>query len=102
MFALLRSFQANGINLIATTVKGTKQSAIDELLHSEFLAYSFRYYYAEIGSSLDEDVEYRDKLLEQTHNVVDMEDFILTEVIKTEGFPTDRFNGVESTLSLQR
>ena len=30
MFALLRSFQANGYNLIATTVKGTKQSAIDE------------------------------------------------------------------------
>ena len=97
MFALLRSFQANGINLISTTVKGTKQSAIDELLHSEFLAYSFRYYYAEIGSSLDEDVYYRDALLEQTYNVVEMEDFILTEVIKTEGFPTDRFNGVELT-----
>ena len=40
---------------------------------------------------------YRDALLEQTYNVVEMEDFILTEVIKTEGFPTDRFNGVELT-----
>lgn len=95
MFALLRSFQSNGINRIATTVKGTKQSAIDELLHSEFLACSFRYYYAELNSSLDEDTYYLNKLSEQTRNVVEMEDFILTEVIKTEGFPTDQFNGVK-------
>lgn len=47
MFALLRSFQANGYNSIATTVKGTKQSAMDELLHSEYLATAFNYYYAE-------------------------------------------------------
>lgn len=97
MFALLRSFQANGINKIATTVKGTKQSAIDELLHSEILAASFQYYYNELGSSLDEDQEYYDKLLAQTFNVIEMEKFILTEVIKTEGFPEDSFNGVPLT-----
>lgn len=94
MFALLRSFQANGYNKIATTVKGTKQSAIDELLHSEFLAASFKYYYAELKSSLDEDPEYYNILLEQCHNVVAMEEFILTNVIKVKGFPEDRFNGV--------
>ena len=97
MFALLRSFQANGINKITTTVKGTKQSANDELLHSEYLATTFQYYYGELETSLDLDVEYYDKLLEQTYNVFDMEKFILTEVIKTEGFPTDEFNGVKLT-----
>lgn len=97
MFALLRSFQANGINKIVTTVKGTKQSAIDELLHSEILAVSFRYYYAELNSSLDEDVEYYNKLLEQTYNVVAMEKFILTNVIKVDGFSETSFNGVELT-----
>jgi ribonucleotide reductase beta subunit family protein with ferritin-like domain len=97
MFALLRSFQANGINKIVTTVKGTKQSANDELLHSEYLATTFQYYYGELDSSLDLDVEYYDKLLEQTYNVFDMEKFILTEVIKTEGFPEDEFNGVKLT-----
>lgn len=97
MFALLRSFQANGINNIATTVKGTKQSAIDELLHSDFLAASFRYYYAELKSSLDADPEYYKILLEQCRNVVAMEEFILTNVIKVDGFPEDSFNGVPLT-----
>lgn len=97
MFALLRSFQANGINKIATTVKGTKQSAIDELLHSEGLAVTFRYYYAEKGISLDEDTEYYDQLLEQTYNVVEMEKFMLKNIIKVDGFSEDSFNGVPLT-----
>ena len=94
MFALLRSFQANGINRIATTVKGTKQSAIDELLHSEILATTFKYYYNELDSSLEDDSEYYNVLVEQAINLVAMEEFMLTEVIKVDGFPTDRFNGV--------
>lgn len=97
MFALLRSFQSNGINKIATTVKGTKQSALDELLHSEYLACSFRYYYAEKGITIDDDVEYLNILIEETKNMIAMEDFILTEVIKTKGFPEDCFNGVMLT-----
>lgn len=97
LFALVRSFQANGINKIATTVKGTKQSAIDELLHSEYLAYSFRYYYNEIGSSLDQDVVYYDKLLEATYNQIEIEKFILTEIVKVDGFDWNSFNGVPLT-----
>lgn len=91
MFALLRSFQANGYNLISTTVKGTKQSAIDELLHSEYLATAFNYYYAERGFTLEEDEEYYNKLLEQTYNVVENEKYILTQLIGEEG----SFNSVK-------
>ena len=90
MFALLRSFQANGYNLITTTVKGTKQSSIDELLHSEYLATAFNYLYQERGNSLEEDVYYYNKLLEQTYNVVANEKYILTQLIGAEG----SFNGV--------
>lgn len=90
MFALLRSFQANGYNLIATTVKGTKQSSIDELLHSEYLATAFNYLYQEKGISLEDDAYYYDKLLEQTRNVVDNEKYILTQLIGDVG----SFNGV--------
>ena len=90
MFALLRSFQANGYNLITTTVKGTKQSSIDELLHSEYLATAFNYLYQERGISLEEDVYYYNKLLEQTYNVVANEKYILTQLIGAEG----SFNGV--------
>ena len=89
MFALLRSFQANGVNKIATTVKGTKQSAIDELLHSEFLAKSFNYYYAENNSSLEEDDYYYNALLEHTHNQIAIEEFILNSLV-----PSGTFNGV--------
>lgn len=92
MFALLRSFQANGYNLIATTVKGTKQSAIDELLHSEYLATSFKYLYGELGKNLEEDDPYYfNLLLEQTHNVVENEKYILTQLIGESGV----FNGVK-------
>lgn len=92
MFALLRSFQANGYNLIATTVKGTKQSAIDELLHSEYLATSFKYLYGELGKNLEEDdPHYFDLLLEQTYNVVENEKYILTQLIGNSGV----FNGVK-------
>jgi hypothetical protein len=91
MFALLRSFQSNGYNLIATTVKGTKQSAIDELLHSEYLATSFKYLYSEKGMTLEKDDKYYfDLLLEQTYNVVENEKYILTQLIGETGV----FNGV--------
>lgn len=89
LFALLRSFQANGYNKIATTVKGTKQSAIDELLHSEILTKSFNYYYAELGMDINDDTYYVDKLKEQALNTVAMEEFILTSLI-----PSGIFNGV--------
>jgi hypothetical protein len=92
MFALLRSFQSNGYNLIATTVKGTKQSAIDELLHSEYLATSFKYLYGEQGKTLEvDDKYYYDLLLEQTYNVVENEKYILTQLIGESGV----FNGVK-------
>ena len=89
MFALLRSFQANGYNLIATTVKGTKQSAMDELLHSEFLAESFNYLYAEKGMKLIDDVENFNFLKEATFNQVEIEKYILRSLIGEE------FNGVK-------
>lgn len=90
MFALLRSFQANGHNEIATTVKGTKQSAIDELLHSEFLATSFNYYYGELEKNLEDDKDYYAQLLEQTHNIVENETTILKALLEGD----DTFNGV--------
>ena len=85
MFALLRSFQANGHNKIATTIKGTKQSALDELLHSEYLATSFNYLYAELGKTLEDDEHYYSKLLEQTYSVVENEKYILTQLIGESG-----------------
>ncbi len=90
MFALLRSFQSNGYNKISTTVKGTKQSSMDELLHSEYLATAFNYLYAELGKTLEDDRYYYEKLLEQTHVVVENEKYILTSLLQGE----NEFNGV--------
>ena len=59
------------------------------MLHSEYLAKSFNYYYAEINSSLEEDVEYYNGLLETTYNQVAMEEFILNSLV-----PSGEFNGV--------
>lgn len=81
LFALLRSFQANGHNEIPAVVKGTKQSAIDERLHSLFLSDSFRYYYAELGMTINEDTYYLEKLHEQAQVMYLHEEHIIDSII---------------------
>ena len=85
LFALLRSFQANGHNEIPAVVKGTKQSAIDERLHSLFLSDSFLYYYTELGMTINEDVEYLDKLLEMSKYMYLNEEHIIDSIIPESG-----------------
>lgn len=86
MFALLRSFQANGYNRIESTVKGTKQSAIDELLHSDYLVQSFLYYYNELDITINEDKKYLKKLIKTVKKVIEMEIFIIDKLLGTEDF----------------
>lgn len=83
-FALLRSFQANGYNLIAATVKGTKQSAVDERLHSLFLSDTFRYYYSELDITINED-DRLNALFELTHKMYANEEHIIDSVIPESG-----------------
>lgn len=54
-FAVLKSFQSNGYNLLPVIVRGTNQSAIDEDLHGIISAEIINTYYAEIGSKLIDD-----------------------------------------------
>lgn len=86
MFALLRSFQANGVNRIESTVKGTKQSAIDELLHSDFLAVSFQYYYKELEININDEPHYLEELIRITKAVIEMELFIIDALLGDEDF----------------
>jgi ribonucleotide reductase beta subunit family protein with ferritin-like domain len=51
-FAILKSFQSNGYNLIPVIVRGTNQSAIDEDLHGCISAEIINTYYYEMGGSL--------------------------------------------------
>lgn len=58
-FAVLKSFQSNGYNMLPVIVRGTNQSAIDEDLHGIISAEIINNYYAEIGSKLvDDSVRY--------------------------------------------
>jgi ribonucleotide reductase beta subunit family protein with ferritin-like domain len=54
-FAILKSFQTNGYNKIAVTVRGTNQSAIDEDLHGLAAAWAVNQHYKELGRPLRED-----------------------------------------------
>lgn len=54
-FAVLKSFQTNGYNLLPVVVRGTNQSAIDEDLHSQIAAEIINTYYAELGKPITED-----------------------------------------------
>lgn len=84
-FALLRSFQANGYNLIPTTVKGTKSSALDERLHSLALSDSFLYYYGELGITINEDTQYLTALFEQAEIMFKNEEHIIDSIIPVTG-----------------
>jgi len=63
-FAILKSFQSNGNNLIPVIVRGTNQSAIDEDLHGMLSAEIINNYYKELGSPLKEDTERVSKINE--------------------------------------
>ena len=56
-FAVLKSFQSNGYNMIPVIVRGTNQSAIDEDLHGIISAEIINNYYAELGTKLIDDVD---------------------------------------------
>lgn len=91
-FALIRSFQANGYNLIPVTVKGTKQSAIDEKLHSVILADTIKTYYKELDMVVEDDKERFACLLEAARIVDANEDHIIDSVIVG-----DEFNGIKKS-----
>lgn len=59
-FAVLKSFQSNGYNLLPVIVRGTNQSAIDEDQHGIISAEIINTYYRELGSKLvDDEVRYK-------------------------------------------
>ncbi len=82
-FALLRSFQANGYNLISVVVRGTKQSALDEKLHSKILADTLNVMFKEKGVSID-DTDYIDWLLEMAQKMYLNEEHIIDSLIGEE------------------
>lgn len=85
-FALLRSFQTGGLNLIGATVKGTKQSAIDERLHSIILADTLRVMFKELGTTID-GTKYKSLLLDHANVMYLNEEHIIDSIIG------DEFNG---------
>lgn len=54
-FAILKSFQSNGYNMLPVIVRGTNQSAVDEDLHGQISAEIINTYYSELGYPLSED-----------------------------------------------
>jgi len=89
-FAILKSFQSNGYNLLPVIVRGTNQSAIDEDLHGQLSAEIVNTYYNEIGTTLLQDTERYTKVKEAVHYAYLHESRILDMAI-TE----DKFNGVD-------
>ncbi len=88
-FAILKSFQSNGRNMIPVTVRGTNQSAVDEDLHSQIVAEIINTRYAELGTTLKDDKKRYKLLVEATHKAVEHEDAIIENAI-----PGDSLNGV--------
>lgn len=88
-FAILKSFQSNGRNMIPVTVRGTNQSAVDEDLHSKIVAEIINTRYAELGKTLKDDKKRYNLLVEATQTAVAHEDAIVENAI-----PGDSLNGV--------
>lgn len=88
-FAILKSFQSNGYNLIPVIARGTNQSAIDEDLHGVISAEIINTYYAEMGRPLLEDKKRYEKVVEAVYYAYEHECRLIDIAI-----PADVFNGV--------
>jgi len=88
-FAILKSFQSNGYNLIPVIARGTNQSAIDEDLHGVISSEIINTYYAEMGTTLLDDKERYNKVVEAVHYAYEHECRLIDIAI-----PADKFNGV--------
>lgn len=88
-FAILKSFQSNGNNMIPVVVRGTNQSALDEDLHGQASAAILNQYFAEIGTTLFEDKERYQKVRKAVHYAYEHEERIIDMAI-----PSDKLNGV--------
>ncbi|MNQ66741.1 ribonucleotide-diphosphate reductase subunit beta [compost metagenome] len=88
-FAILKSFQSNGYNLIPVIVRGTNQSAIDEDLHGMISAEIINTYYGELGKKLLDDKERYTKVVEAVQYAYEHECRIIDIAI-----PGESFNGV--------
>jgi len=93
-FAILKSFQSNGYNLIPVIVRGTNQSAIDEDLHGLISAEIINTYYSEIGKTLREDKPRMDKVLQAVQYAYEHECRIIDMAVtgdKLNGVPKQEF-----------
>ena len=88
-FAILKSFQSNGYNLIPVIARGTNQSAIDEDLHGMITAEIINTYYSELGKKLVDDGTRYPKIVEAVKYAYEHECRIIDIAI-----PEDTFNGV--------
>lgn len=89
-FAILKSFQSNGYNLIPVLVRGTNQSAIDEDLHGVISAEIINTHYQELGTKLVDDVSRYPKIVEAVHYAYEHECRIIDIAI-----PGEKFNGID-------
>lgn len=91
-FAILKSFQSNGHNMIPVTVRGTNQSAIDEDLHGQVSAAIINQYYSEMGTTLFEDKARYEKVRQAVFYARDHEFRIIDLAI-----PGESLNGVKKS-----
>lgn len=89
LFAIIKSFQVNGNNLIPVMVRGTNQSAIDEDLHGIVGAEIINTYYEELGTKLINDEVRYSKILQAVEYAYEHECRMIDLAI-----PGDVFNGV--------
>jgi ribonucleotide reductase beta subunit family protein with ferritin-like domain len=89
-FAIFKSFQSNGYNLIPVIARGTNQSAIDEDLHGIISAEIINTYYEEFGTSLFEDKKRYNQVVKAVHYAYEHECRIIDIAI-----PGDKFNGID-------
>lgn len=92
-FAMLKSFQANGNNLIPNTVSGVDYVINDEVLHGEFAAYLFNTYAAEQDDMNQRDTNIFDDIHIVAEEIIKHEDAVIDHLFETDDI---YINGVNS------
>lgn len=92
-FAMLKSFQANGNNLIPNTISGVDYVVNDEVLHGEFAAYLFNTYRDEEATNSSGSLYLTSEIQQVAEEIVRHEDAVIDHLFTTE----DKYiNGINS------
>lgn len=93
-FAMLKSFQANGNNLIPNTISGVDYVINDEVLHGEFSSYLFTTYLKEAGANINVE-QLKEDIYKLAGHIIAHEEAVIDLLFTTDDKSINGINSIQ-------